>query len=78
VPDIRLEDLQKSIVVRPITIEDYEQIALLQQNSFIFTLQLLSFLPQERPGESIQKMTGFTSLYIELFQRLAIHYEDLS
>lgn len=40
----------------------------------IFTLQLLSFLPQERPGESIRKLTGFTAVYVELFQRLAIRY----
>lgn len=40
----------------------------------IFTLQLLSFLPQERPGTSIRRLTGFTDNYIELFQSLAIKY----
>ena len=40
----------------------------------IFTLQLLSFLPQERPGESIRKLTGFTQVYVDLFQKLAITY----
>ncbi|MGE3800596.1 MAG: GNAT family N-acetyltransferase [Candidatus Kapaibacterium sp.] len=40
----------------------------------IFTLQLLSFLPQERPGTSIRRLTGFTENYINLFQSLAIKY----
>lgn len=40
----------------------------------IFTLQLLSFLPQERPGESIRKLAGFTSAYVDLFRSLAIKY----
>lgn len=40
----------------------------------IFTLQLLSFLPHERPGVAIRRLTGFTSQYVELFRRLAIKY----
>ena len=33
-PDINLDDLQQSLVVRPITAEDFDQIIVLQQNSF--------------------------------------------
>lgn len=40
----------------------------------IFTLQLLSFLPQERPGIAVRKLTGFTKDYIDLFQHLAIRH----
>lgn len=40
----------------------------------IFTLQMLSFLPQERPGVSVRKLSHFTSDYIELFQGLAMKY----
>lgn len=40
----------------------------------IFTLQLLSFLPQERPGITVRKLTAFTKNYIDLFQHLSIKY----
>ena len=40
----------------------------------IFTLQLLSFLPQERPGLSVRKLAAFTPQYLELFQGLAMRY----
>ncbi|HER44529.1 MAG TPA: GNAT family N-acetyltransferase [Candidatus Eisenbacteria bacterium] len=40
----------------------------------IITLQLLSFLPQERPGLSVRKLAGFTDRYIESFQQMAIRY----
>ncbi len=40
----------------------------------IFTLQLLSFLPQERPGTTIRKLNNFTNDYLDLFQNLAIKY----
>ncbi|MCA9740855.1 GNAT family N-acetyltransferase [candidate division KSB1 bacterium] len=40
----------------------------------IFTLQLLSFLPRERPGKAVRTLASFTSQYIDLFQKLAINY----
>ncbi|MBD3384081.1 GNAT family N-acetyltransferase [candidate division KSB1 bacterium] len=40
----------------------------------IFTLQLLSFLPQERPGITVRKLNAFTRNYLDLFQQLAIKY----
>ncbi len=40
----------------------------------IFTLQLLSFLPNERPGIAVRKLAEFTPKYLELFTNLAIKY----
>ena len=40
----------------------------------ILTLQLLSFLPQERPGKSVRKLADFTDDYIDAFQEMAIRY----
>ena len=40
----------------------------------IITLQLLSFLPQERPGTTIRKLNQYTHDYLDLFQNLAIKY----
>lgn len=40
----------------------------------IFTLQLLSFLPRERPGKAVRTLAGFTGQYIDVFQSLAIKY----
>lgn len=40
----------------------------------IFTLQLLSFLPRERPGKAVRTLAGFTGKYIDLFQNLSITY----
>ncbi len=40
----------------------------------IFTLQLLSFLPNERPGVAVRKLAAFTPQYLDLFQGLAIKY----
>lgn len=40
----------------------------------IFTLQLLSFLPNERPGIAVRKLAEFTPRYLELFTNLAIKY----
>ncbi|TVR77115.1 MAG: GNAT family N-acetyltransferase [Chitinophagaceae bacterium] len=40
----------------------------------IFTLQLLSFLPKERPGLAARRLATFTPQYLELFSNLAIRY----
>ena len=40
----------------------------------IFTLQLLSFIPQGRPGETVRKLSAFTKDYIDHFQHLALKY----
>lgn len=40
----------------------------------IFTLQLLSFLPNERPGVAVRQLAEFTPQYLELFNRLAINF----
>jgi len=40
----------------------------------IFTLQLLSFLPNQRPGLAVRTLAGFTPQYLDLFQHLAIKY----
>ncbi len=40
----------------------------------IFTLQLLSFLPEKSPGRAIRRLTEFTEDYIELFTSLALKY----
>ncbi|MEK4564296.1 bifunctional GNAT family N-acetyltransferase/carbon-nitrogen hydrolase family protein [Alkalihalobacillus sp. FSL R5-0424] len=40
----------------------------------IFTLQLLSFLPEKSPSRAIRRLTEFTEDYIELFTTLAVRY----
>jgi predicted amidohydrolase/ribosomal protein S18 acetylase RimI-like enzyme len=40
----------------------------------IFTTQLLSFLPEERPALAMRKLSGFTPRYLELFTQLAVKY----
>lgn len=40
----------------------------------IFTLQLLSFLPNERPGVAVRHLAEFTPQYLELFNHLSIKY----
>jgi predicted amidohydrolase len=42
----------------------------------IFTLQLLSFIPQGRPGETVRKLASiYTKDYIDHFQHLALKYD---
>lgn len=40
----------------------------------IFTLQLLSFIPQGRPGVTVRKLSTFTKDYVDHFQHLALKY----
>ncbi len=40
----------------------------------IFTLQLLSFMPNERPGIAVRKLAEFTPKYLELFNKLSIKH----
>ncbi len=40
----------------------------------IFTLQLLSFLPNERPGIAVRQLAEFTSKYLSLFTKLSIKH----
>jgi predicted amidohydrolase len=40
----------------------------------IFTTQLLSFLPSERPAIAMRKLSEFTPKYLELFTHLAVKY----
>jgi predicted amidohydrolase/ribosomal protein S18 acetylase RimI-like enzyme len=40
----------------------------------MITLQLLSFLPNKKPGEAIRELCNFTPQYESLFTRLAIKY----
>ncbi len=40
----------------------------------IFTTQLLTFLPNERPATAMRKLSGFTPLYLDLFTKLAVEY----
>lgn len=40
----------------------------------IFTLQLLSFLPENSPSRAIRRLTEFTEDYIKLFTDLAVKY----
>lgn len=40
----------------------------------IFTTQLLSFLPNERPAAAMRKLSEFTPLYLDLFTKLAVTY----
>lgn len=41
----------------------------------IFTLQLLSFLPTESPGQAARQVAELTEQYVELFQRLSMRYD---
>ncbi len=42
----------------------------------IFTLQLLSFIPQGRPGKTVRKLAStYTKDYIDHFQHLALKYD---
>lgn len=40
----------------------------------LFTLQLLSCMPAQRPGESARKLAEVTPQYLDLFTRMAIKY----
>lgn len=40
----------------------------------IFTTQLLSFMPNERPGTAMRKLSEFTPKYLDLFRQMAIKY----
>jgi predicted amidohydrolase/ribosomal protein S18 acetylase RimI-like enzyme len=40
----------------------------------MFTMQLLTFLPNKRPGKAIRMLSEFTGKYIDLFTRLAVKY----
>ncbi|MBK7854924.1 MAG: bifunctional GNAT family N-acetyltransferase/carbon-nitrogen hydrolase family protein [Bacteroidetes bacterium] len=40
----------------------------------MLTMQLLSFMPTERPEQSARRLSEFTSRYIEFFNHLAIKY----
>lgn len=41
----------------------------------LFTMQLLSFIPAERPGLAVRKLAEFAPKYMELFSGLAIKYD---
>lgn len=40
----------------------------------IFTLQLLSFMPTERPGKAVRDLAEFTPKYLKLFNKLSIKH----
>ena len=40
----------------------------------IFTTQLMSFLNEKSPSQSVRKLTKYTPQYIELFTNLAVRY----
>lgn len=40
----------------------------------MFTMQLLSFLPNKRPGTAVRQLTQFTKQYIEFFCRMSVKY----
>lgn len=40
----------------------------------MFTMQLLSFLPNKRPGSAVRQLTGFTERFIEFFSRMSVKY----
>jgi predicted amidohydrolase/ribosomal protein S18 acetylase RimI-like enzyme len=40
----------------------------------IFTMQLLTFLPDRTPGRAVRQLDGFTKKYEELFTNMAIKY----
>lgn len=39
------------------------------------TAQLLTFMPPERPGMAVRKLSEFTPQYLELFSKLAVKYD---
>lgn len=41
----------------------------------IFTLQLLSFMPPERPGLAVRRLAEFTPHYVDLFKTLAVRHD---
>jgi len=41
----------------------------------LFTLQLLSFLPAQRPGLAVRELAGYTPRYLELFTGLALKHD---
>ena len=41
----------------------------------LFTMQLLSFSPAQRPGLAVRELAQFTPRYLELFAKLAIKYD---
>jgi predicted amidohydrolase len=41
----------------------------------IFTLQLLSFMPPERPGLAVRRLAEYTPQYLELFSTLAVRHD---
>ena len=40
----------------------------------MFTMQMLSFMPAERPEQSARRLSDFTDQYIQFFNRMAIKY----
>ncbi|WP_062050542.1 bifunctional GNAT family N-acetyltransferase/carbon-nitrogen hydrolase family protein [Bacillus sp. JCM 19034] len=59
--------------------EYYTDVAASFQSDFavfpeIFTLQLLSFLPEKSPSLAIRRLTEFTEDYLDLFTNLAVKY----
>ncbi len=40
----------------------------------MFTMQLLSFLPNKRPGKAVRQLTEFTEQYISFFSHMSIKY----
>lgn len=40
----------------------------------MFTMQLLSFLPNKRPGKAVRQLTAFTERYIQFFSSMAVKY----
>ena len=41
----------------------------------LFTMQLLSFMPANRPGTAVRQLAEFTPQYLDLFTRLSIKYD---
>lgn len=41
----------------------------------IFTTQLLSFMPTERPGQAMRRLSEYTPKYLELFNKLSVKYD---
>lgn len=41
----------------------------------MFTCQLLSYLPPERPAEAMRRLSQFTPKYLDLFTELAVKYD---
>jgi predicted amidohydrolase len=40
----------------------------------MLTMQLLSFLPNKRPGTAVRQLSAYTTQYIEFFRQMAIKY----